>query len=34
EVLGTLDASQRETLYNLLEQAAGAAMTCPRGKLE
>ena len=34
EVLGTLDASQRETLYNLLEQAAGTAMTCPRGTLE
>ncbi|MDX6228678.1 MAG: hypothetical protein QOI76_2068 [Frankiales bacterium] len=35
EVLGALDASQRETLYNLLQLAAtGAGASCPRGALE
>jgi DNA-binding MarR family transcriptional regulator len=35
EVLGALDASQRETLYNLLELAAtGTGACCPRGMLE
>jgi DNA-binding MarR family transcriptional regulator len=34
EVLGTLDASQRETLYKLLQRAVGTAMNCPRGTLE
>jgi DNA-binding MarR family transcriptional regulator len=28
EVLGALDDSQRETLYNLLQQAAGTAVNC------
>jgi DNA-binding MarR family transcriptional regulator len=35
EVLGALDATQRETLYNLLQLAAtGTAGSCPRGTLE
>jgi DNA-binding MarR family transcriptional regulator len=35
EVLGALDASQRETLYNLLELAAtGTGVSCPAGMLE
>jgi MarR family transcriptional regulator, lower aerobic nicotinate degradation pathway regulator len=35
EVLGALDASQRETLYDLLELAAtGTGACCPRGMLE
>jgi DNA-binding MarR family transcriptional regulator len=35
EVLGALDASQRETLYNLLQQAAtGTGVSCPRGMLD
>ncbi|MDT4957772.1 MAG: MarR family transcriptional regulator, lower aerobic nicotinate degradation pathway regulator [Pseudonocardiales bacterium] len=35
EVLGALDASQRETLYNLLELAAtGTGASCPAGMLE
>jgi DNA-binding MarR family transcriptional regulator len=35
EVLGALDASQRETLYNLLQLAAtGTGAGCPRGMLE
>ncbi|MCU1659632.1 MAG: hypothetical protein JWO57_4288 [Pseudonocardiales bacterium] len=35
EVLGALDASQRETLYNLLQLAAtGTGGTCPAGMLE
>ena len=29
EVLGALDDTQRETLYNLLHQAAGTVVTCP-----
>jgi DNA-binding MarR family transcriptional regulator len=29
EVLGALDETQRETLYSLLHQAAGSAVTCP-----
>jgi MarR family transcriptional regulator, lower aerobic nicotinate degradation pathway regulator len=28
EVLGALDETQRETLYNLLHQAAGTVVTC------
>ncbi len=28
DVLGALDDGQRETLYNLLQQAAGAAVSC------
>src|SRR3984893_4136583 len=28
EILGALDDSQRETLYNLLQQAAGTAVSC------
>jgi DNA-binding MarR family transcriptional regulator len=35
EVLGALDASQRETLYNLLQLAAtGTGASCPAGMLE
>jgi len=35
ETLGALDATQRETLYNLLQLAAtGTGVTCPRGMLE
>jgi DNA-binding MarR family transcriptional regulator len=35
EVLGALDATQRETLYNLLQLAAtGTGMSCPQGALE
>jgi DNA-binding MarR family transcriptional regulator len=35
EVLGALDASQRETLYNLLQLAAtGTGVRCPAGTLE
>jgi MarR family transcriptional regulator, lower aerobic nicotinate degradation pathway regulator len=35
EVLGALDASQREMLYDLLELAAtGTGACCPRGMLE
>jgi DNA-binding MarR family transcriptional regulator len=35
EVLGALDASQRETLYNLLQLAAtGTGVSCPRSMLE
>jgi MarR family transcriptional regulator, lower aerobic nicotinate degradation pathway regulator len=35
EVLGALDPSQRETLYNLLQLAAtGTGGSCPRGMLE
>jgi DNA-binding MarR family transcriptional regulator len=35
EVLGALDATQRETLYNLLELAAtGTGVSCPRSMLE
>jgi DNA-binding MarR family transcriptional regulator len=35
EVLGALDASQRETLYSLLELAAtGTGVSCPRSMLE
>jgi DNA-binding MarR family transcriptional regulator len=35
EVLGALDASQRETLYHLLQLAAtGTGGSCPRGMLE
>jgi DNA-binding MarR family transcriptional regulator len=35
EVLGALDASQRETLYRLLQLAAtGTGVSCPRGVLE
>jgi DNA-binding MarR family transcriptional regulator len=35
EILGALDATQRETLYNLLQLAAtGTGVTCPRGMLE
>jgi DNA-binding MarR family transcriptional regulator len=35
EVLGALDASQRETLYHLLQLAAtGTGVSCPRGMLE
>jgi DNA-binding MarR family transcriptional regulator len=35
EVLGALDASQRETLYDLLQLAAtGTGVCCPRGLLE
>jgi DNA-binding MarR family transcriptional regulator len=30
EVLGALDETQRETLYNLLHQAAGTVVTCTR----
>jgi DNA-binding MarR family transcriptional regulator len=29
DVLGALDETQRETLYNLLHQAAGTVVTCP-----
>ncbi|MDQ1620267.1 MAG: hypothetical protein QOE19_2836, partial [Actinomycetota bacterium] len=28
-VLGALDESQRETLFHLLQQAAGTVVTCP-----
>jgi DNA-binding MarR family transcriptional regulator len=35
EVLGALDASQRETLYTLLQLAAtGTGVSCPAGMLE
>ncbi|MCW2646237.1 MAG: hypothetical protein JWP07_2346 [Pseudonocardiales bacterium] len=35
EVLGALDASQRETLYNLLQLAAtGTGASCPASMLE
>ncbi|HEY3717679.1 MAG TPA: MarR family winged helix-turn-helix transcriptional regulator [Jatrophihabitantaceae bacterium] len=35
ETLGALDATQRETLYNLLQLAAtGTGVTCPRDLLE
>jgi DNA-binding MarR family transcriptional regulator len=35
EMLGALDADQRETLYNLLQlAAAGTGVTCPRDLLE
>ena len=35
EVLGALDASQRETLYHLLQLAAtGTGVSCPRDMLE
>jgi len=35
EMLGALDANQRETLYNLLQLAAtGTGVTCPRDLLE
>jgi DNA-binding MarR family transcriptional regulator len=35
EVLGALDAGQRETLYNLLQLAAtGTGVSCPAGMLE
>jgi DNA-binding MarR family transcriptional regulator len=35
EVLGALDANQRETLYNLLQLAAtGTGVCCPQGMLE
>ena len=35
EVLGALDASQRETLYHLLQLAAtGTGACCPRGILD
>jgi DNA-binding MarR family transcriptional regulator len=35
EVLGALDASQRETLYHLLQlAAAGTGECCPQGMLE
>jgi DNA-binding MarR family transcriptional regulator len=35
EMLGALDATQRETLYNLLQLAAtGTGVTCPRDLLE
>jgi DNA-binding MarR family transcriptional regulator len=35
EVLGALDADQRETLYNLLQVAAtGNGVSCPRAMLE
>jgi DNA-binding MarR family transcriptional regulator len=35
EVLGALDASQRESLYNLLKLAAtGTGLNCPANSLE
>jgi DNA-binding MarR family transcriptional regulator len=35
EVLGALDATQRETLYNLLQlAAAGTGVSCPQAMLE
>jgi DNA-binding MarR family transcriptional regulator len=35
DVLGALDATQRETLYNLLELAAsGTGVSCPASMLE
>jgi hypothetical protein len=30
EVLGALGEAQRETLYNLLQQAAGTVVTCTK----
>ena len=34
DLLGALDDSQRETLYNLLQQAAGTAVSCTAATAE